>query len=77
MGHALDGSGAVAKDGEEQLAALAEVVEPTAQGDGLAFVLAEGGDGCDGWWGLRGLRGRSGLVFGHGTSSSGIDGRTD
>ena len=42
---ALDGAGAVAKDGEQQLAARAQVVEPAAQGDGLAFVLAEGGDG--------------------------------
>ena len=58
VGHALDGAGAVAKDGEEQLAALAEVVEPSAEGDGLAFMLADGGDGGD----LRNLRcGRRGL----------------
>ena len=44
MGDALDGAGAVAKDGEEELAAFAEVVEPAAEGDGLAFVLAEGGN---------------------------------
>ena len=54
VGHALDGSGAVAKDGEEKLAALAEVVEPAAERDGLAFVLAEGGDGGDGsGWSCR------------------------
>ena len=41
---ALDGAGAVAEDGEEQLARGAEVVEPSAEGDGLAFVLGEGGD---------------------------------
>jgi hypothetical protein len=41
VGHALDGAGAVAKDGKEKLAALAEVVEPAAEGDGLAFMLAE------------------------------------
>jgi hypothetical protein len=45
VGDALDGAGAVAKDGEEELAALAEVVEPAAECDGLAFMLAEGGDG--------------------------------
>ena len=38
---ALDGAGAVAEDGEEELAGGAEVVEPAAEGDGLAFVLAE------------------------------------
>ena len=45
---ALDGAGAVAEDGEEELAGGAEVVEPAAEGDGLAFVLGEGGDGGDG-----------------------------
>jgi hypothetical protein len=48
---ALDGAGAVAEDGEEQLARGAEVVEPAAEGDGFAFVLGEGsdcGDGCGG-----------------------------
>ena len=50
--HALHGPGAVAKDGEQQLAALAQVVEPSAQGDGLAFMLAEGGNGGDGAAGL-------------------------
>ncbi len=45
---ALDGSGAVAEDGEEELAGGAEVVEPAAEGDGLAFVVGEGGDGGDG-----------------------------
>ena len=48
VGDALHGSGAVAKDGKQQLAALAEVIEPSAQGDGLAFMLAESGDGGDG-----------------------------
>ena len=48
VGHALHRAGAVAKDGKQQLAALARVVEPSAKGDGLAFVLAEGGDGGDG-----------------------------
>ena len=59
VGYALDGAGAVAKDGKEQLAALAQVVEPSAQGDGLAFMLAEGGDGGDRWRRRR-LRARSG-----------------
>ena len=45
---ALDGAGAVAEDGEEKLAGGAEVVEPAAEGDGLAFVGGEGGDGGDG-----------------------------
>ena len=45
---ALDGAGAVAEDGEEKLARRAEVVDPAAEGDGLAFVLREGGYGGDG-----------------------------
>jgi hypothetical protein len=45
---ALDGAGTVAEDGEEKLAGGAEVVEPAAEGDGLAFVLSEGGDGSEG-----------------------------
>jgi hypothetical protein len=57
VGHALDGAGAVAKDGKEELAALAEVVEPAAEGDGLAFMLADGGDSSDwGWDGFFGHR---------------------
>jgi hypothetical protein len=40
VGHSLHGSGAVTKDGEEELSAFAEIVEPTLDGDGLAFVLA-------------------------------------
>ena len=50
---ALDGAGAVAEDGEEELARGAEVVEPAAEGDGLAFVLADGGYGGEGylWFG--------------------------
>ena len=59
---ALDGAGAVAEDGEEELARGAEVVEPAAEGDGLAFVLGEGGDGGDG--GGSGVRGRV-RGFGH------------
>jgi len=42
---ALDGSGAVAEDGEEELAGGAEIVEPGLEGHGLAFVGGEGGDG--------------------------------
>ena len=42
---ALDGAGAVAEGGEEELAGGAEVVEPGAEGDGLAFVVADFGDG--------------------------------
>jgi hypothetical protein len=49
--YALNCAGTVAKDGEEQLAALAEVVEPAAKGDGLAFMPAERGDGNYGGWG--------------------------
>ena len=45
---ALDGAGAVAEDGEEKLAGGAEIVEPAAEGDGLAFVGREGGYGGDG-----------------------------
>src|SRR6266436_5176720 len=46
--YALDDAGAVAKLGEEELAAFAEVVEPSADGDGLAFVSADLCDGADG-----------------------------
>src|SRR6266404_2543030 len=45
--YALDDTGAVAKLRKEKLAALAEVVEPTADGDGLAFVSADLCDGAD------------------------------
>ena len=85
---ALDGSGAVAEGGEEQLAGGAEVVEPAAQGDGLAFVLADFGDGGDGsggrgWW--RGwsrhedssLRGRGCLAALAWRSVGGIGATTD
>ena len=60
---ALDGAGAVAEDGEEQLARGAEVVEPAAEGDGLAFVLADGGDG-----GERGGGAGGGIVDRHAQS---------
>jgi hypothetical protein len=46
--NALDGAGAVAKDGEEQLARGAQVVQPALQGNGLAFVGGECGDSGDG-----------------------------
>src|SRR5580658_5101582 len=46
--YTLDDAGAVAKLREQELAAFAEVVEPSADGDGLAFVLA---DSCDGAYG--------------------------
>ena len=39
---ALDGAGAVAEGGEEQLAGGAQVVEPAAQGDGFADMGADG-----------------------------------
>ncbi len=45
VGYALDRAGAVAEDGEDELAGFAGVVEPSAEGDGLVFVLAEGGYG--------------------------------
>jgi len=51
---ALDGAGAVAEDGEEELAGGAEIVEPAAKGDGVAFVLADVGDGGDGGGGAGG-----------------------
>ena len=44
---ALDGAGAVAEDGEQQLAGAAQVVEPAAESDGLA-LCSEVGDGGDG-----------------------------
>ena len=53
---ALDGAGAVAEYGEEQLAGGAQVVEPGVQGDGLAFVRGERGDGGYGGM-LRWFRG--------------------
>jgi hypothetical protein len=72
VGYALDGSGAVAEDWKEELAAFAEVVEPAAEGDGLAFMLAEGGDGGDrrhlrwGRWRRSGFRSGGCDFFGHG-----------
>ena len=52
--HALDDAAAVAKDGEQQLAAGAQVVEPAADGDGLAFVLADFANRADdGGFGFR------------------------
>ena len=38
---ALDGAGAVAEGGEQELARGSDVVEPAAEGYGLAFVAAE------------------------------------
>ena len=60
---ALDGAGAVAEGGEEELAGGAEVVEPAAEGDGFADVGADGGDGRDGDGG--GGVGGSGGGFAH------------
>ena len=42
---ALDGPGAVAEGGEEQLAGRTNVIEPSAQGYGIADVRGERGDG--------------------------------
>ena len=39
--YALDDAAAVAELREEKFAAFAEVVEPSANGDGLAFVFAD------------------------------------
>ena len=47
----LNDPAAIAKDGEQQLAALAQVIEPAAKGDGLAFMLADFADGGDGGFG--------------------------
>ena len=44
---ALNDAGAVAKLRKQQLPALAQVVEPAADGDGLAVVLADFCDGGD------------------------------
>ncbi len=44
---ALDDAAAVAENGEQQFAALAQVVEPAANGDGLTFVLANFANGGD------------------------------
>ena len=46
--YSLNDAGAVAKLREEELAAFAEVVEPSADGDGLAFVFADFCNGADG-----------------------------
>ena len=46
--YALDDARAVAKLGKKELAAFAEVVEPSADGDRLAFVLADFCDSADG-----------------------------
>jgi hypothetical protein len=57
VGDTLDGAGPVAEDGEEEFAGLAEIVEPAAEGDGLAVVGADGGDGGEvGGGGSRGRR---------------------
>ena len=45
---ALDHARSIAKLWEQQLAALAQVIEPSAEGDRLAFVLA---DFCNGAYG--------------------------
>ena len=44
----LNQAGAVAKNGEQQLPTLAQVVEPAPNGYGLAFVSANFSDGRDG-----------------------------
>ena len=44
----LNDAGAVAKLGEEELAAFAEIVEPSPDGDRLAFVAADLCDHADG-----------------------------
>ncbi len=44
---ALNNAAAVAENREQQFAALAQVVEPAANGDGLTFVLADFADGGD------------------------------
>src|SRR5439155_16117880 len=43
--YTLHQSAAVAKDGKEQLAAFAQVVQPSTDGDRLADMLAELADG--------------------------------
>src|SRR6266849_998177 len=43
--HTLDHTRAVTKLRKQQLPALAQVVEPAADGDGLAFVFADLNDG--------------------------------
>src|SRR5580704_15232271 len=45
--HSLNNAGAVTKLREEELAALSKVVKPSADGNGLAFVLADFCDGAD------------------------------
>jgi hypothetical protein len=44
VGHALEGAGAVSKDGEKELATFAKVVKPTAESNRLPFMLAKSGD---------------------------------
>ena len=70
VGYALYGAGAVAKNGKQQLAAFAQVVEPSAQGDGLAFMLAQCGDGGYGGGGFGGFgAGCGGGFFRHDRSA--------
>src|SRR6266705_1494285 len=45
--HSLDHATAIAEDWKEELPAFAEIVEPAADGDGLAFVLADFSDCSD------------------------------
>ena len=44
---ALNGAGSVAEDGEQQLTAGAQVIEPGVQGDGSAFMFAQVGNRGD------------------------------
>src|SRR5258706_825344 len=46
--YTLDNARAVAKLREQELAAFSEIVKPSADGDGLAFVFAYFCDGADG-----------------------------
>src|SRR5262249_35557389 len=48
----LDGPAAIAKDGEQKFSALAQVVEPSADGYDFTFVAADFSDGGD-WGGHR------------------------
>src|SRR5262249_10198541 len=49
LGHyTLDGPCAVAKDGKDQFAALALVIKPALDSDGLTVMLSDFGNGGDG-----------------------------
>ena len=74
--HSLDRPRPIAKNGKEQLPALARVVKPPLQGDRLPLVPPNFGNGRNGRSGLWSIGGGWSGFFGHLASFSGWGGRT-